>query len=200
MTTGGEPGTARTSVGPTRRLPGVEGVWVFVGADSVIFALLFGVFSQARHADPGLFEASRQTLNVDIGGLNTLILLTSSWLVALAVGALKRDELDRVPKLVLGGVVTGGLFVVSKIVEYVQKIAAGLTPATDPFFMWYFVLTGIHLLHVLLGVAALTYVWRGARARRYSSGDRVVPECVATFWHLVDFLWIVIFPLLYLQR
>lgn len=200
MTTGEEPAVRASALGRRPRLPAVEGVWVFVGADSVVFLLLFGLFSQARHADPALFEASRQSLNADIGGVNTLILLTSSWLVALGIRALAHDDLDRAPRFVLGGVLTGGLFVVSKIVEYTQKIAVGLTPATDPFFMWYFVLTGIHLLHVLLGIAALSYVWRGTRARRYSSGDRVVPEGVATFWHLVDFLWIVIFPLLYLQR
>ena len=60
---------------------------MFVGADSVVFVLLFGLFSQARHADPALFEASRQSLNADIGGVNTLILLTSSWLVALGIPA-----------------------------------------------------------------------------------------------------------------
>lgn len=195
MTSGDEPVTVRRP-----RLPGAEGLWVFLGADAVVFALLFGLFSQARQADPALFEASRRTLDVDLGGLNTLILLTSSWLVVLAIRALGRDELDRVPRLVLAGAATGALFVVSKAVEYVGAFAGGLTPVTNPFFMWYFVLTGMHLLHVLLGLAALSSFWVGARARRYGSGNRVVPECVASFWHLVDLLWILIFPLLYLQR
>jgi nitric oxide reductase NorE protein len=68
-----------------RRLPGVDGVWVAIGADSVIFAILFGSFMQARLQDPAVFEASRQTLNMHLGGIDTLILLTSSWAVALAV-------------------------------------------------------------------------------------------------------------------
>ena len=67
-----------------RRLPGVDGVWVAIGADSVIFAILFGSFMQARLKDPAVFEASRQTLNMNLGGIDTLILLTSSWSVALA--------------------------------------------------------------------------------------------------------------------
>jgi nitric oxide reductase NorE protein len=194
-----EPMTA-SDVSKTRRLPGVDGIWVFIGADSVIFAILFGSFMSDRHGNAALFEASRHTLNFNLGGLDTLILLTSSWFVALAVQTVKRGELDRTPRLLLGGVLTGLLFVISKSVEYTEKFVAGITPATDPFYMWYFVLTGIHLLHVLAGTSLLIYVWTKARARAYHSGNRVVLECVASFWHLVDLLWIVIFPLLYLQR
>jgi nitric oxide reductase NorE protein len=183
-----------------RRLPGVDGVWVAIGADSVIFAILFMSFMQARLNDPGVFEASRQTLNMHLGGVDTLILLTSSWSVALAIQALKRGLIDRVPRYVLGGALTGLMFMVSKSIEYFQKFAEGLTPATNDFYMWYFTLTGIHLLHVIFGTCLLTYVWINSRRAAYSSSNRVVPECVASYWHLVDLLWIVIFPLLYLMK
>jgi nitric oxide reductase NorE protein len=183
-----------------RRLPGVDGVWVFIGADAVIFAILFGSFMQDRLHNPAMFEASRQTLNLNLGGIDTLILVTSSWAVALAVQAIKRDLVDRVPRYLLGGVLTGLMFVVSKSIEYFQKFAHGITPATDGFYMWYFTLTGIHLAHVLLGTSLLTYVWISSRRGAYSSSHRVVPECVASFWHLVDLLWIVLFPLLYLLK
>jgi nitric oxide reductase NorE protein len=175
----------------------VDGVWVFIGADSVMFAMLFMSFMKDRHANPAMFEASRQTLNPDLGGLDTLILLTSSWLVALAVREAGRGAAHRVPRFLLGGALTGLMFVVSKSVEYGQKFAAGITPATNTFYMWYFTLTGIHLAHVLLGTSLLTYVWLRARRGR---GNHAVLECVASFWHLVDLLWIVLFPLLYLQR
>jgi nitric oxide reductase NorE protein len=183
-----------------RRLPGVDGVWVAIGADAVIFALLFGSFMQARLQDPQVFEASRQTLNLNLGGIDTIILLTSSWAVALAVQALKRDLVDRVPRYLLCASLTGVLFMVSKSVEYFEKFADGITPATNAFYMWYFTLTGIHLVHVIFGTGLLTYLWIGSRRGRYSSSNRVVPECVASYWHLVDLLWIVIFPLLYLQK
>jgi nitric oxide reductase NorE protein len=183
-----------------RRLPGVDGVWVAIGADSVIFAILFMSFMQARLKDPAVFEASRQTLNMHLGGIDTLILLTSSWSVALAIQALKRDLADRLPRYVLGGALTGLMFMVSKSIEYFQKFADGLTPATNDFYMWYFTLTGIHLLHVVFGTCLLTYVWINSRRGAYSSSNRVVPECVASYWHLVDLLWIVIFPLLYLLK
>jgi nitric oxide reductase NorE protein len=183
-----------------RRLPGVDGVWVAIGADSVIFAILFLTFMQDRLKDPALFEASRHTLNMNFGGIDTLILLTSSWSVALAIQALKRDLIDRVPRYLLGGALTGLLFMVSKSIEYFQKFAEGLTPATNAFYMWYFTLTGIHLLHVVFGTSLLTYVWINSRRGAYSSTKRVVPECVVSYWHLVDLLWIVIFPLLYLMK
>ena len=178
----------------------MDGVWVFISADAVIFAILFVSFMQDRLKNPAMFEASRHTLNMNLGGIDTLILLTSSWSVALAIQALKRDLLDRVPRYLFGGVLTGLMFVVSKSIEYFQKFAHGLTPGTNPFYMWYFTLTGIHLAHVLLGTSLLTFLWVRARGSAFSSSHRVVPECVASFWHLVDLLWIVLFPLLYLMK
>lgn len=183
-----------------RRLPGVEGVWVFIGADSVIFAILFLSFMQDRLKDPALFEASRQTLNTNLGGIDTLILLTSSWSVALAVQAMKRDLVDREPLLLLGGALTGLMFVVSKSIEYFEKFVHGINPGTNPFFMWYFTLTGIHLIHVVVGTSLLTYLWVRSRRGTYDHLHKSVPESVASYWHLVDLLWIVLFPLLYLMK
>ncbi|ORW24412.1 hypothetical protein AWC19_09910 [Mycobacterium palustre] len=182
------------------RLPGVEGIWALIGADSLVFAILFGSFMAERRQHPGVFEASRHTLNMDLGGMDTLILLTSSWTVALAIQALKADLVARAPRYLLAGVLTGALFMVSKSIEYFQKITHGITPGTNGFFMWYFTLTGVHLLHVVLGTALLTYVWMRSRRGCYHSSTRAVPECAASFWHLVDLLWIVLFPLLYLMR
>jgi nitric oxide reductase NorE protein len=183
-----------------RRLPGVDGIWVFIGADAVIFAILFMSFMQDRLHNPAMFEASRHTLNMNLGGIDTLILLTSSWSVALGIQALKCDLIDRLPRYLLGGVLTGLMFVTSKSIEYFQKFAHGLTPGTNPFYMWYFTLTGIHLAHVLLGTSLLTYLWIRSRRGAFSSSHRAVPESVASFWHLVDLLWIVLFPLLYLMK
>ena len=183
-----------------RRLPGVDGVWVFIGADLVIFAILFLSFMQDRLKNPAIFEASRQTLNMHLGGIDTLILLTSSWSVALAVQAMKRDQIDREPRLLLGGAVTGLMFVASKSIEYFEKFAHGITPGTNPFYMWYFTLTGIHLIHVVVGTSLLTYLWVRSWRGTYDHLHRAVPESVASYWHLVDLLWIVLFPLLYLMK
>lgn len=182
------------------RLPGVEGIWVLIGVDSVVFALLFASFMDARRSDPGGFDAARQSLDAALGGLNTLVLLTSSWVVALAIQALRDGVSQRAARLLALAVGAGSAFVAVKSFEYVDKLVAGTTPATNDFFMWYFVLTGIHLIHVLIGLGLLTFLITGVRRGRYDAGRIAVPESVATFWHLVDLLWIVIFPLLYLMR
>jgi len=80
-------------VARTGRLPGLDGIWALIGADSVVFAILFASFMTERRHNPALFEASRHTLNLDLGGIDTLILLTSSWTVALGIRALKRDQI-----------------------------------------------------------------------------------------------------------
>ncbi|MGV1003752.1 MAG: cytochrome c oxidase subunit 3 family protein [Candidatus Nanopelagicales bacterium] len=183
-----------------RRMPGAEGIWALIGADAVVFAILFATFMQERRSNLAVFEAGRQTLNLNLGGIDTLILLTSSWCVAMAIQALRGDRREEVSRYLLAGALTGALFAVSKTVEYLQKISHGITPATDSFYMWYFVLTGIHLLHVLIGTGLLTFVWSGSRRGAYGSANPVVPESVASFWHLVDLLWIMLFPLLYLMK
>jgi nitric oxide reductase NorE protein len=183
-----------------RPLPGVDGVWVLVGVDCLVFALLFGCFMQARWADPAGFEAGRRALDRNLGGINTLVLLTSSWAMALAIQRLRRGDTAEARRWLLLAGGAGTAFVVVKSIEYAEKLAQGTTPVTDGFHMWYFVLTGIHLVHVLVGLGLLAHLVVGVGQGAYDAGRIVVPECIATFWHLVDLLWIVIFPLLYLVR
>ena len=171
-----------------------------IGADAVMFCVLFGSFMHDRRADPALFETARRALNFNFGGIDTLILLTSSWFVALAVAAAKREDTAGVTRFLLGGFLTGLLFMVSKAVEYTGKFASGITPATNQFFMWYFTLTGIHLLHVVAGTSLLVALWLKSRRAATAGGMRRFLESVASFWHLVDLLWILLFPLLYLTR
>lgn len=182
-----------------RRLPGFEGIWVFVGLDMMLFALLFGSFMFTRSSDAATFEASRHALSIHYGGINTLILLTSSWFMVLAVQAARRQE-----KIApwLGAVIAGGVaFGVSKAFEYAGKIQAGYTMLTNDFFMYYYVLTGIHLFHVLAGCVALMVFWTRARAGSDSTGRGSAGlESMGIYWHMVDLLWIVLFPLLYLVR
>ena len=187
-------------VAVTRRLPGVEGVWVFVLADMCFFGVLFVSFMQERIKQGALFETARHTLNPDFGGINTLILLTSSWLVVLAVDAAKRDRIAAIPKLLLAAMLCGIAFGISKAIEYGGKLAAGITPMSNDFYMFYFSLTGIHLLHVIGGCVMLTVFWLKARKGEFDSRNMKVLESGATYWHMVDLLWIFLFPLLYLLR
>jgi nitric oxide reductase NorE protein len=184
----------------TRRLPGVEGVWVFVAADMVVFCVLFVSFMQARSADPALFEVSRQALNANFGGVNTLILLTSSWFVVLAVHSAQEDRISEVPRFLAGGFFCGVAFVISKAIEYTVELTSGHTAGANDFFMYYFSLTGLHLAHVTAGTVILGVLWNKSRQGAYHGMNTRGLEAGATYWHMVDFLWVMIFPLLYLVR
>jgi len=185
---------------PPRRLPGVEGVWVFVMADMTVFAVLFGSFIVGRHQNPALFEASRHALNPNFGGVNTLILLTSSWFAALALDAVRNSRFALAQRFIGGAFLCGLAFMVSKGIEYTEKLNAGISLLTNDFFMYYFTLTGIHLFHVVAGNVVLVVLWFKARSRSFDPERPVVLECGAIYWHMVDLIWIILFPLLYLVR
>jgi nitric oxide reductase NorE protein len=185
---------------PKRRLPGVEGLWVFVMADMTVFAIMFGSFMLGRHHNPALFEASRHALNPNFGGVNTLILLTSSWFAALALDAVRKSRFGLAQHFIGAAFLCGVAFMVSKAIEYTEKLNAGISLLTNDFFMYYFTLTGIHLFHVVAGNVVLAVLWIKARSRSFDPKRPVVLECGAIYWHMVDLLWIILFPLLYLVR
>jgi nitric oxide reductase NorE protein len=183
-----------------RRLPGVEGIWVFVIADMTIFGILFGSFMIGRHQNPELFEVSRHSLNANFGGINTLILLTSSWFAAVALGAVRAGRYKQAQHFIGGAFLCGLAFMVSKGIEYTEKLNANITLLTNDFFMYYFTLTGLHLFHVIAGNVVLAVLWLKARSQSFDARRPVVLECGAIYWHMVDLIWIVLFPLLYLMR
>jgi nitric oxide reductase NorE protein len=183
---------------PQRHLPGEEGLWVFVGGDLILFALFFGSFLTYRGHDVALFEQSQGALARGLGLLNTILLLTSSLFVASAVTGARQGLHSRASKLLVCGIACGVLFGVSKAFEYSEKFAAGITLKTNDFFMFYFMLTGIHMLHVIVATAVLIYLWKCTRAAEHGPHYLSVMEGGAVFWHLVDLLWVVLFALLYL--
>jgi nitric oxide reductase NorE protein len=195
-----EAGAAHTQEKRRRHLPGVEGIWVFVAADMTVFCILFGCFMAGRRANPALFEESRHALNPDFGGVNTLILLTSSWFVVMALAAVRGSRFRAAQHWLGGAFLCGVAFMISKAIEYTHKLASGITLLTNDFFMYYFTMTGIHLMHVVAGNVVLAVMWMKARARTFDPANPTALECGATYWHMVDLLWIMLFPLLYLMR
>jgi nitric oxide reductase NorE protein len=181
-------------------LPGDPGVWVFILADMAAFAAFFLLFTLGRAGAPALYEHSRQTLDVRLGLANTLILLTSSWTMVQAVAAARAGDRSRVVRYLGLTLAVGSGFAVSKAVEYAAKAQAGLSMLTNDFYMYYFVLTGIHFLHFLIGGGAIGVTLAKARVQPIEGRFRVWIESVGCYWHMVDLLWIVLFPLLYLQR
>lgn len=191
---------------PEAHLPGEPGVWVFILGDLLIFALFFAVFVYYRAQDPALYLQSQATLNANLGALNTLLLLTSSWFVVGAVQDARGGQVAHARTRIALAVLCGAGFVTVKFFEYRDKLGAGITVTSNDFYMYYYMLTGIHLLHVLIGMGVLMFLWRVLR-----QGDRPPDaqisatalghlESGASFWHLVDMLWIFLFALLYLMK
>ena len=182
----------------TPGLPAEAGLWVFVLGDMTVFGWFFVVFMWERRNDRALFAESGEQLFPGIGVTNAVILLISSLLVVLAVHAHRRERAADAARVLIGAGACAALFAVLKAVEYSVEIDDGHTPAENTFFLFYFMLTGIHLLHVLIG-AGLLFAWfRTARTGRDWPRTRNFAEAAAVYWHMVDLLWIVIFTLLYL--
>ena len=147
--------------------------------------------------DVALFTQSQAELNRSLGLLNTLLLLTSSWCVAQAVAAARAGN-AAARRYLFGAIALGIGFVVVKAIEYNEKIAAGFTLNSNDFFIYYYMFTGIHLLHVVVGLGVL--LWTTTRFDKAGKvlGSASVVEGSGAFWHLVDLLWIILFALLYL--
>jgi len=179
-------------------LPAEPGLWVFVLGDMTVFGWFFLVFMWERRQDRAVFADAVNELYQPIGVVNTLVLLLGSYLVVLALQANRLGRLVRCKRLLVGGAACGAAFAALKAVEYSLEISDGHTPGENTFFLFYFTLTGIHLVHVLIGTALLFVWFRGARRGREWKRDRVFAESAAVYWHMVDLLWILIFTLIYL--
>lgn len=193
--------TPPSSATPARtareHLPGDGHMWVMVLGDLVIFAGYFVIFMIYRTMNRQEFLNAQQHLDINLGVLNTVILLTSSLFVARAVLAARDGRHDRAITLIGAGAASGVLFMAVKGYEWFTKISAGHTNA-EMFYSFYYVLTGVHLVHVLIGLIVLGVLVRELRnpARQRES----MVESGAVYWHMVDLLWVMIFALLYVMR
>ncbi|MFF3567816.1 cytochrome c oxidase subunit 3 [Nocardia jiangxiensis] len=181
----------------TSRLPGDLDMWVLVLGDLFFFGCYFIVYMVFRDRSPDQFAQAQRHLNLGVGVANTVVLLTSSMFVAIAVQEVRRGAVRTAERLIGAAGVCGVLFVALKAFEWHQEITHGFTVSNE-FFSFYFVLTGIHLAHLVLGLLILGIVLRELR-----NPDLRRPQMVeqgATYWHMVDLLWVVIFAILYLMR
>jgi nitric oxide reductase NorE protein len=182
----------------TPHTPGDGHMWVMVLGDLIIFGAYFIIFMVHRAMKPQEFLTSQEHLNINIGVLNTLVLLASSWFIARSVQAARANDHVQAGRLTYLGGLCGVAFILIKAYEWSAKIAAGYTTSTNEFFMFYYMLTGVHLFHVSLGLLILNITLRELRNPRRRRLFMV--EAGATYWHMVDLLWIVIFALLYVMR
>jgi nitric oxide reductase NorE protein len=181
-----------------KHVPGDGSIWIFVIGEMLTFSVYFIAYMLDRSRNHALFVASQQHLNQNIGFANTLILLASSLFVASSVQAAKADNKRAASTFLALGATCGTAFAVLKSYEWYSKIRAGLTISTNAFFMHYYMLTGIHFFHVALGLVILFILWRELHGK--NPPRPWMMEVGATYWHMVDFLWIIIFALVYLMR
>lgn len=181
-----------------RRIPGESGTWVFLFGDMLVFGAFFVTFLVERAKAPEVFDAARATLHVGVGVINTLVLLTSSLCVVLALNAMRAGARPIATRAVVSAMAFGVLFIALKVYEYVSLGTAGHGPGANDFYLYFFILTGLHLFHVCLGLGALSFVLTQTRRSELSGTRTALVEGAACFWHLVDLLWIFLFALLYL--
>jgi nitric oxide reductase NorE protein len=182
------------------RIPGDKDVWFLIIAEMMTFGVFFVTYMVYRAKDVELFNASQLALNRNLALLNTLFLVTSSWTVAQAVTAARQDRPIAVRGYLLIAISLAVAFMTAKCLEYSIEFERGITATTNMFFTFYFCLTLIHMLHVIVGTVILSVVWMNARRGAYRPGRTVGMETAASYWHMVDLLWIFLFPLLYLLR
>ena len=188
--------------------PGDLAVWVFILAELLVFGIFFLAYAFARVSEPALFDLHQAELNRTAGLINTVLLITASWFVAKGVGTMSRRDGSpgerrcgpRCGRCLLLAAALGLGFVVVKGVEYAHHVGAGITLSTNTFYMFYLSLTFFHFMHVLLGLVVLVVIGIKARRGAYAPGDLNAAESGAAYWHMVDLVWLVLFPLVYVMR
>jgi len=182
----------------TRFVPGQPDMWVFVLFETLIFTAYFGFYLFYRARNSELFLHSQAQLDLRIGVFNTLILLLSSWSVARCVQSSRAGAYRAALRDVLITAALAAVFLFFKVFEWVRLVRMGSGLDSNDFFAYYFFLTGIHFVHLLIGFVALGVVVYQLRSPARRSQELV--ETCATYWHTVDFLWVLIFALLYVVR
>lgn len=180
--------------------PGDLAIWIFILAEMAVFGVLFVVYAFSRAQQVELFNASQLTLSCTAGAINTLVLIASSYCAVRAVSAIRCDRSRQCVRWLGVTLLLGAVFVGIKSWEFREKYLGGITLDTNTFYTFYLTLTFFHFMHVLLGMVILGFVIAKARRGGYGSQDHVGVETGTSFWHMVDLLWLILFPLVYVIR
>lgn len=187
-----------------------QGMWVFMVTEVLMFGGLFVAYGIFRGLYPDMFHEAHQTLSVKMGTINTIVLITSSLTMALGVGAAQRGQKDRTILCLVLTFMLACCFLVIKYFEYSHKFHDGLLPGahfsntelkhpkTDLFFSLYFCMTGLHGVHVVIGMGLMVWLLVKTLRNQFSPYYYTPVELVGFYWHFVDLIWIYLFPLLYL--
>ena len=194
------------------------GMWAFLAQELLFFSGLFVAYGVYRNWFPEMFKAAAHQLNKEMGATNTVVLLFSSLTAALAVRSAQVGNRKLTGKLILITIGCAFGFLIIKFFEYKHKFEGGLLPGrffhphaehlvqgapplpanTGSFFSIYFMMTGVHGIHVIVGIGVLIWIWIRNNRGDFSKEFFTPVDIVALYWHLVDLVWIYLFPLLYL--
>ena len=192
------PRAAELAHGP--RLAGDLAIWIFILAELLAFGVFFAAYAFTRANNIELFNAEQAGLNRHAGAINTLLLLTASYFVVRAVQAAEREASRQAANWLLGAILTGFGFIIVKLTEYAAAFEHNISLSSSPFHMFYLSLTFFHFMHVILGMVILVALWWKTRQGAYGPGNMNGIESGAAYWHMVDLVWIVLFPLVYVMH
>lgn len=181
-------------------LPGDLAIWFFIFMELLVFAIAFIAYAVSRAQNLELFNEYQLTLNKEFGAINTIFLITSSYFVIRAVHAIKLDNVKGCINNLNISLGFGAAFLLLKSLEYYDKFSAGISLSTNTFYMFYLSLTLFHFLHVILGMVIIFAVVMKAKRGNYSAENHFGVETGASYWHMVDLVWIILFPLVYIIR
>jgi nitric oxide reductase NorE protein len=192
---------AVAAAAPSERYPpGDLAIWIFILAELLVFGVFFTTYAFTRMHHVALFNHYQLGLDRDSALLNTLALITSSYCVARAVADIRSDDAPGCVRWLLAAMAMGGLFLIVKSAEFAHHLGAGVTLSTNVFYMFYLSLTFFHFLHVVLGLVILGAVTQKARRGGYSAAEHTGVDTGASYWHMVDLVWLILFPLVYVMR
>jgi cytochrome c oxidase subunit 3 len=186
------------------------GMWVFLLTEVMFFGVLFLAYFHVRHADPEGFGIASRHVHEWLGTFNTAILLTSSLSMALAVQAASGDDRKRLVRLLAVTGLLGAAFMGVKATEYFLEWKDGLVPGpgfrysgahrrtVEEFFFLYFVMTGVHAIHLTVGIGAVAWNALVARRERHVTRREDAIEALGLYWHFVDVAWVFLYPFFYL--
>lgn len=186
------------------------GMWLFLVSEIMFFGGLFAAYLVYRSLDPAAFAAGSHHLDVTLGTFNTAVLIGSSLTMALAVRAAQTGQRRSTVRMLLATLGFAVVFLGVKAVEYGSKFSHGLVPGPDfalrgteeagaeLFFGLYFAMTGMHALHMVIGMVVMAIIAVRAHQGRYTPRNYMGVEVMGLYWHFVDLVWIFLFPLLYL--
>jgi nitric oxide reductase NorE protein len=184
--------------------PGDFSIWIIIYIELITFGLFFIGFAFSRKEQLEIFNSSQLLLDQRFGFVNTILLITSSYFVVQAVNIIKtintKKSFKNASYFLISAIGLGGIFLIIKIVEFSDKYSQGINLSTNSFFMFYFILTIFHFMHLILGMIILYNLYINTKLGLYTKTEHKGLETGASYWHMVDLLWIVLFPLIYIIR